>query len=178
MPGKCVPGETRMLRIGLYQEKDCAVIAKWVKDERSHALWCANLLPYPFDEASFEKVRMEMEKTWGSSSFVVSADDGELIGYFCININSHENSAFLSFIIVNDEMRGQGYGTEMLQLIKEHVFSRGQAEKIELRVFDVNEAAVRCYRKAGFKVVQREPEAFSFREEKWGRLTMEAYRGI
>lgn len=43
-------------------------------------------------------------------------------------------------------------------------------------MFDVNEAAVRCYRKAGFIEVQREPEAFSFQEEKWGRLTMEAYR--
>lgn len=168
--------EEERLQIRAYRPEDCAVITKWIKDERAHALWCANRMPYPPEEASFERVRVEGERTWGSSSFVVSVSGGEPLGYFSMSINSRENLAFLSFIIVNDEIRGQGYGTKMLQLIKEYVFETGQAQKIGLRVFDVNEAAVRCYRKAGFIEVQREPEAFSFQEEKWGRLTMEAYR--
>lgn len=29
------------------EQTDFVYIAKWVQDERSHALWCANLLPYP-----------------------------------------------------------------------------------------------------------------------------------
>lgn len=139
---------------------------------RTHALWCANLLPYPPDELSFEKVRMEQEQKWGGRSFVVTASAGEMIGYFCMGINAHKNSAFLGFIVIHDEMRGKGYGTEVLQLIKEYAVSVLGVEKIELRVFDVNEAAVQCYKKAGFTVSEYEPEAFCFQEEKWGRLVM------
>lgn len=93
-----------------------------------------------------------------------------------MNIDSHDNSAFLGFVIVNDEMRGKGYGIKMLRLVKEYAFSVEGVEKIRLRVFDVNEAAVHCYKKAGFTAVEYEPEAFLFHAEKWGRYVMEAYR--
>lgn len=168
--------ETEGLRLRAYRPEDCAAIIKWIKDDRTHALWCANLLPYPLDEASFERVRAEGEQKWGSSSFAVTTADGELAGYFRMNIDSHDNSAFLGFIIINDGMRGKGYGIKMLRLIKEYAFSIAGVEKVKLRVFDVNEAAVHCYKKAGFTVVEHVPEAFLFHSEKWGRYVMEAYR--
>lgn len=168
--------ETEGLKLRPYRAEDCAAIAQWIKDARAHALWCANLLPYPFDEDSFERVRMEGERRWGYKSFVVTADDGERIGYFQMNRNPQDHSAFLGFVIVNDALRGKGYGANMLKLIKEYAFSVMNAEKIMLRVFDVNEAAVRCYRNAGFSVTEHTAADFSFQKEKWGRFVMEAYR--
>lgn len=168
--------ETGGLKLCAYRAEDCAVIAQWIKDARTHALWCANLLPYPLDEDSFERVRMEGERRWGYKSFMVTAEDGERIGYFRMNWNPQNRSAFLGFIIVNDAARGMGYGTKMLKLIKEYAFSVMDAEKIVLRVFDVNEAAVRCYQKAGFSVAEHTAADFSFQNEKWGRFVMETYR--
>lgn len=162
------------LRLRPYEAEDCRVIARWIKDARTHALWCADLLPYPLEVEAFENVRAEGERRWGSKSFAVTAADGEMVGYFQMNMNPHNHSAFLGFVIVSDAVRGKGYGTKMLQLIKEYAFSVIGAEKIELRVFDVNEAAVRCYKKAGFLVTGHTEADFSFRNEKWGRFIMEA----
>lgn len=168
--------ETDGLRLRSYRAEDGPAIVKWIKDERTHAFWCANLLPYPLDEAAFERVRAEMEQKQGKRSFTVTTDDGELAGYFFMNTDTDDSSAFLGFVIVNDEMRGKGYGIKMLRLVKEYAFSVEGVEKIRLRVFDVNEAAVHCYKKAGFTAVEYEPEAFLFHAEKWGRYVMEAYR--
>ena len=33
------------MRIRPYQNKDFNIISQWIIDERSHALWCANLMP-------------------------------------------------------------------------------------------------------------------------------------
>lgn len=164
------------LHLRPYRAEDCAAIIKWIQDDRTHAFWCANLLPYPLDEASFERVRAEMEQKQGKRSFTVTTDDGDLAGYFFMNVDTDDNSAFLGFVIVNHEMRGKRYGIKMLRLIKEYAFSVVGVERIRLRVFDVNEAAIHCYEKAGFTAVGHESEAFLFHSEKWGRYVMEAYR--
>ena len=36
------------MRIRPYiEDKDFEYLAKWIDDEKIHALWCANLMPYP-----------------------------------------------------------------------------------------------------------------------------------
>ena len=39
--------------------KDYDYIQNWITDERTHALWCANLIPYPMTE---EKLQSVLEK--------------------------------------------------------------------------------------------------------------------
>jgi hypothetical protein len=33
--------------------KDYEYVSKWIDNERTHAFWCANLLPYPMTPKSF-----------------------------------------------------------------------------------------------------------------------------
>lgn len=42
------------MRIRHYQNKDFDIISQWITDERSHALWCANLMTYPLEKNSFD----------------------------------------------------------------------------------------------------------------------------
>lgn len=42
------------MRIRPYQNKDFDIISQWITDERSHALWCANLMTYPLEKNSFD----------------------------------------------------------------------------------------------------------------------------
>ncbi len=37
-------------------DKDYEYLSEWIDDERTHALWCANLLPYPMIKQNAEKV--------------------------------------------------------------------------------------------------------------------------
>jgi len=42
------------MRIRPYLNKDFDIISQWITNERSHALWCANLIPYPLEKKGFD----------------------------------------------------------------------------------------------------------------------------
>ena len=86
--------------------------------------------------------------------------------------NEQEKSGFLKFIIVNNKLRGQGYGAEMLRQFLRIAYDNTDVSSVKLSVFDVNADARKCYEKAGFIVVENMPDAFSYRDEMWGRCIM------
>ena len=75
------------MRIRPYQEKDFAVISGWITDVRSHALWCANLMPFPFTKKGFDGLLRDAEERFGDSPFVATEDNGKVVGFFCFSVN-------------------------------------------------------------------------------------------
>lgn len=73
------------MRIRPYQNKDFDIISQWITDERSHALWCANLMPYPLEKNSFDALLQEAEERFGDSPFVATTNDGQVVGFFCFS---------------------------------------------------------------------------------------------
>jgi len=55
------------MRIRPYQNKDFNTISQWITEERSHALWCANLIPYPLEKKGFDDLLQEAEERFGDS---------------------------------------------------------------------------------------------------------------
>ena len=74
------------MRIRPYQNIDFATISKWIIEERSHALWCANLMPYPLEKKGFDNLLKEAEERFGDSPFVATTDDGQVVGFFCFSV--------------------------------------------------------------------------------------------
>ena len=35
-------------------------IKNWISDERTHAMWCANLIKYPIEKENFENVLLDL----------------------------------------------------------------------------------------------------------------------
>lgn len=64
------------MRLRPYRKSDARAIMNWIVDERTHALWCGNLLPFPFTEKDFNEYLEETEERWGNSSFTAVRDDG------------------------------------------------------------------------------------------------------
>ena len=58
-------------------------------------------------------------------------------------------------MIVNPAYRGRGYGREMLRLAIGYVKDNFPVSRIDLGVFENNEAARRCYEAVGFKEYSR-----------------------
>ncbi len=164
------------MRLRPYRQTDAENIAKWIANERSHALWCANLLPYRFNQEEFQQKLAEDEIKLNQDSFVATDDEGRPLGHFAISINHNKNSGYMKFIIVDSAKRGNGYGREMMKMAVHYAFTSLNLETVRLAVFDVNEAAVRAYRAAGFSEVEFLPDAFEFQKEKWGRRIMEIAR--
>ena len=161
------------MRLRPYQKRDAAVIAGWSTDERTHALWCANLIPFPAAAEEFHAYARRAEEEYGNNGFTALKDDGTPVGYFRLGINPDTDSGFLGFVIIDGKERGKGCGEQMLRLAVRYAFEIAGLHSVALNVFDCNRAAEGLYRKLGFREAERTPECFAFLKEKWGRIRME-----
>lgn len=160
------------MRIRPYQNKDFDIISQWITDERSHALWCANLMPYPLEKNSFDALLQEAEERFGDSPFVATTNNGQVVGFFCFSVNLHTNEGMLKFVVIDNTMRNKGYGCEMLKLAIKYAFEIAKADAVHLNVFPENPGAKKCYEKVGFKERTLTENAFCFKDESWGRCNM------
>ena len=160
------------MRIRPYQKKDFTVISKWITGERAHALWCANLIPYPLERTGFEDLLSEAEERFGDSPFVATTEDGTVIGFFCFSVNLQTNEGMFKFVVIDSGVRNRGYGCEMLQLAVKYAFEIAKADRVQLNVFPENPGAKKCYEKVGFKERILTEKAFQYKEEAWGRCNM------
>lgn len=164
------------MRLRPYRQSDAEGIGCWIEDALTHANWCANILPYPFDAQAFETNRKEGERKWANSCFTAADDSGRQIGYFHMGMDHIENAAFLGFVIVDRRMRGKGHGLQMIKLAIRYAFELADVEKVKLMVFDRNEPAIKCYIKAGFAITEHIENCFVFQDRTWGKYVMEIFR--
>ncbi|MBD5495537.1 MAG: GNAT family N-acetyltransferase, partial [Lachnospiraceae bacterium] len=124
------------MRIRPYIEsKDYEYLAKWVDNEKIHAMWSANLIPYPITKENLHSLLEKSAMDWTDSAYVATESDGKIIGFFCYSANVEDNTGFLRFVIVDSQMRGKGCGKEMLQLALQYAFNITGVELVQLNVF-------------------------------------------
>ena len=156
---------------------DFAEIKNWITDEKTHAMWCANLINYPIEKDNFAKVMKEISERFVDSPYVATSDEGELIGFFCYSVDLSNNEGMLKFIMNNPQYRGKGYGKEMLQLAVKYAFEITDVQAVQLNVFPENERAKRCYESVGFTERKTDLNAFAYKDESWGRCNMILRKG-
>ncbi|WP_242830373.1 GNAT family N-acetyltransferase [Butyrivibrio sp. AE3009] len=152
--------------------KDFDNIKSWIDDERTHAMWCAGRFEYPLEKENFEAVLEDMHSKWGDTPFIASLDDGNNVGFFCYSLNDETKEGMLKFIVVNSLLRGKGVAKEMLELASQYAFEETGAKALHLNVFSENIRAKKCYQKAGFTEWSVTENAFSYKDESWGRCNM------
>ena len=77
----------------------------------------------------------------------------------------------LGFVIIDDQLRGKGYGKQMLQLAIKKAQQEFGAKKITLGVFDNNPSAIHCYESVGFVVTGT--DTYAIDGEEWTGKEME-----
>lgn len=83
----------------------------------------------------------------------------------------HRRATF-GILIGDKEFWGKGVGLEATRLMVEYGFERLNLHRIDLGVFAEHEAAVRCYKQAGFKIEGRMREDLFLGGEYKDRLRM------
>lgn len=176
------------MHLRFYNEQtDFIHIAKWIQDERTHALWCANLLSYPLSEDELRNYLVEQKLKFCSQSqgevirnekeydgaYVYADENEQPAGFFVYTVNEQDKSGFVRFIVVDNSLRGQGYGSDMIKELLQFARENTGVLSVRLIVFDVNAAAKRCYEKTGFVPAENQLESFSYQDEVWKRCMME-----
>ena len=151
---------------------DYRYISEWIDDERTHAFWSANRFSYPITPESFHDFLEKISIDWTDCAYVATENSGQVIGFFCYSVNAEDNIGFLKFVIVDNTKRGNGYGTEMLNLALQYAFQITGAKTVQLNVFRENIAAKQCYEKVGFVEKNVDKNVFAYKDELWSRSNM------
>ena len=145
---------------------------KWENDETiNHYVGNHNTMYQRSEEKEWaEKKRNEHQLEFN----IIEKDSQKLIG----NCNLYYNniSAYLGILIGEESGRDKGYGTEVIKLLVKYAFETLNMHRVELNVNGENERAIRCYKKAGFKVCATYHEAVFYENHYSDILGMEILR--
>jgi RimJ/RimL family protein N-acetyltransferase len=86
-----------------------------------------------------------------SRRFAIETLDGKHIGncaYY--NINETNGEAELGIMIGNRDYWNQGYGTDAVATLLNHIFSRTTFNRVYLKTLETNIRAHQCFQKSGF----------------------------
>ena len=156
-----------------FADSDAETIIKWTGSEREFRLWCADRYEkYPISAADMTAMYDECGKT--GAFFPMTAVEEDIVGHLILRYTDekHETVRF-GFVIVDNAVRGSGRGRKMLELAKEYAVKVLNARKLTLGVFDVNTAALRCYKSVGFTETGCDDEAFEVLGESWKCIELE-----
>lgn len=137
-----------------FVEEDAQIIAGWLLSEEALYEWSAdrfNKFPISGDDI-IANYAPHLE-TGRFCPLTAVDDSGDVIGHFIIRYPKDDDDSLVrfGFVIVDPELRGKGYGKEMLRLGIAYVKENLTASRIDLGVFEKNESARRCYEAVGFK---------------------------
>lgn len=135
-----------------YRKEDLASIRKWVNESATVQYLSTVFWPPQTIIDTQEFLDRMLAGSHNGCNFVISRkEDENYIGQLDLfRLDWKLRCGELGMVIGGEEDRGQGYGTEALQLLLRYAFLTLGLERVELTVDIGNERAKRCYEKAGF----------------------------
>ena len=155
-----------MIRLRPYKECDAQIIAEWIKDKDVFLKWGGSLFgEFPISaDIINEKYILKNGDCKEPDNFypwIAIDEENRVVGHFIMRYLHGDNRMFrFGWVIVDDSIRGKGYGGEMLRAGLKYAFEILDVNVVTLGVFVNNPTAHNCYKKAGFtdrEIVEKEP---------------------
>ena len=156
------------MNLRIYKNDDAKEILSWIKDEREFRLWSADRYEdYPIKPEDITSNYVESAKS--SHFYALTLEDkGKIIGHLILrNPDQNKDVVRLGFIIVNNKIRGKGYGKILINEGIKYAKEQLGAKVINLGVFTNNESAYKCYESVGFEKVHVDKNVYQFYNENW-----------
>ena len=139
------------IRIRYKKLSDALEDFEWQTDNELCRLDAAETLSMSYKDYLSEFAFELCYPTSTRHEFAVETMDGKHIGN-CVyyNVNQVESKAEIGIMIGNRAYWNQGYGTETINLLLDHVFNKIALERVYLTTLDWNVRAQKCFKKCGF----------------------------
>ncbi len=161
-----------------FEEHDFATLISWVPTADALRQWCAAFFTHPLDADQLKRYRESAKTPNMREIFTVTRAD-RAVAHVELSMIWPHLSCRLSRVIVAPSERGRGVGGAVVRLAAAHGFARHQVDRIDLGVSAGNQAAIRCYRREGFRPVGTWPRAIAVGAETidvaWMTLTRAAW---
>ena len=159
----------KMMTLRPFTIDDAPIILSWIKDIAAFRKWSADRYP------TFPPKPEDMVAQYESDvifPFTAIDDEGKVVGHIILRYPDPSKTVIhFGFVIVDNNLRGKGYGKQMLQLAIQKAKNEFGAKKISLGVFENNTSAFYCYESVGFKVIGA--ESYTIDGEEWTEKEME-----
>ncbi|MEZ9452004.1 GNAT family N-acetyltransferase [Vibrio splendidus] len=171
------------MEINRFKASDAEEIVTWFTSLEDYVLWGGRTFGWPLEAASIiersQEPHVELYTFSASKSyFEPNADSNansnadDLLGFMEFQRMSDSELRFCR-VAIHPNLRGKGLGQSMLETALEEAKQIPDVTTITLAVFKQNHGAKRCYDKAGFQVVDKEPSVKEFNGKTWPLYQME-----
>ncbi|BBH19555.1 N-acetyltransferase [Paenibacillus baekrokdamisoli] len=136
-----------------YRVEDIVYMRGWVTDpEIVDNLSDIFLYPQTMNETE-SYLNSVLEKEGDHRGFVIAHRETDIyIGQIDLfRIDWKNRTTEMGIVIGDKEQHGKGYGTEAIGVLQQFVFDRLGLNRLQLEVYEYNQAAIQCYLKCGFQ---------------------------
>lgn len=116
--------------------------------------WSGPYFTFPLDATQLEDYVLSAREKPAKRAIFRARDlvQDRIVGHIELNnIDWRNLAASISKVLVGSEdLRGSGIGKQMVSLLLDYAFSDLSLHRIDLKVFDDNFSAIRCYEENGF----------------------------
>ena len=130
---------------------------RWQRDTELHRLMDGD----PAQLTSEKKIKEWMEKHSEDvqperySFSIRTLNEDRYIGFLGLSVNLIHSEAWVGLGIGEREFWNKGYGTDMMKLCMQYVFTELCVERLSLGLHEYNPRALRSYEKCGFRLEGR-----------------------
>ncbi|MEZ8055885.1 MULTISPECIES: GNAT family N-acetyltransferase [Vibrio] len=167
------------MEINRFKASDADEIVTWFASQEDYVLWGGRTFGWPLETASIiersQESHVELYTFSASKSYSEPNTDSnanDLLGFMEFQRMSDNELRFCR-VAIHPNQRGKGLGQLMLETALEAAKEIPNITTITLAVFKQNYGAKRCYGKAGFQVVDKEPSVKEFNGKTWPLYQME-----
>ena len=162
-----------MIILETFEKKDIPELLDWMKDSDAEFLiqFAGSKYRFPLDEKQL------VDTLYDKSILLFKALDDMtdiMIGHCqLMKLDLPNNSATIGRVLIKPDKRGLGYGYAMLKELINYAKSVLKITQLNLKVFDFNQSAIRCYLKLGFVESKRKNVVFGEINKTWNYITMD-----
>lgn len=161
-------------------EEDYPLVVEWINahDKDFIFQWAGNVYSYPLTEKQMKEHYCNGINSMESGVFIykiLEKDTQDTIGTIQLGrIDMSKHEGYIGrFLMKNEDYRGKGIGTAVLNELVRIGFEQFNLKVLKLYVFHLNTQAIRCYKKVGFIQGEIQENVYqSLRGDYWNRIEM------
>jgi RimJ/RimL family protein N-acetyltransferase len=148
---------------------DFQTLIEWAEDEKILLQWAGPYLKYPLTNAQLaEYLAPARHKNPVRYVFRALDEADMMVGMAELNVVDRANeTATLCRIFVDKNRRGRGLADSIIKQVISYGFDILKLNRIDLKVFTYNSAAIKCYERLGFVREGLMRKVCKFNNEYW-----------
>ena len=165
-----------MIELKYFTADDFEQLIKWIDTKELLTNWAGSMFSFPLNQESLAWYISDTNDLQTSEAFMFKAvekSSGKTIGHISLgSISKRNRSGRISRVFISDEAKGKGFCQQMVRAILKIGFEDVKLHRICLGVYDFNESAIKCYKRAGLQIEGINRDVLWYEEKYWSLVEM------